>query len=35
MTYEQIAEALGLSRDRVKRFLAEGRKRLNDIANQS
>jgi RNA polymerase sigma factor (sigma-70 family) len=35
MTYEQIAEALGLSRDRVKHFLAEGRKRLNDIANQS
>jgi hypothetical protein len=35
MTYEQIAEALGLSRDQVKHSLAEGRKRLKDIANKS
>jgi RNA polymerase sigma factor (sigma-70 family) len=35
MTYEQIGEALALSRDSVKRVLADGRKRLKDIANKS
>jgi len=35
MTYEQIAEATGLSRDQVKRILANGRERLQNIANRS
>lgn len=34
MTYEQIAEATGLSRDQVKRILAKGKKRLQDIAKR-
>jgi DNA-directed RNA polymerase specialized sigma24 family protein len=35
MTYDQIAEALELSRDQVKRTLAEGKERLKNIANRS
>jgi RNA polymerase sigma factor (sigma-70 family) len=34
MTYEQIAEATGLSRDQVKRILAKGKERLQDIAKR-
>jgi RNA polymerase sigma factor (sigma-70 family) len=35
MTYEQIAEETELSRDQVKRILANGRERLRNIANRS
>ena len=35
MTYDQIAESLELSRDQVKRTLAEGKERLKNIANRS
>ena len=35
MTYDQIAETLELSRDQVKRTLAEGKERLRNIANRS
>jgi RNA polymerase sigma factor (sigma-70 family) len=35
MTYDQIAGALELSRDQVKRTLAQGKERLKNIANRS
>lgn len=35
MTYEQIAEAIGISRDQVKRILSNGRERLQNIVNRS
>ncbi len=35
MTYEQIAEATGCSRDQVKRILANGRERLQNMVHRS